>query len=106
MVRKMSLTIRLESFSKYGVTTAIQACTCPMGDTAEWKTKGMPKDYIIAVNADLPEKEQVSAFIHEMLHLWHDDVRTMNPKDVGHLEYLRHKETAEVIDALREGGAF
>ena len=104
MVRKMSLTIRLESFQSYGVTKAIHAVTCPMGDVEEWKAKGMSEDFLIAVNADLPEDEQLIAFIHECIHIFYDDVRTMNPKEVGFLEYLRHEQTEEVVTTLKKRG--
>lgn len=47
--------------------------------------------YVVAVNSGLAEKEQTDAFIHEMLHIWHQDFETCG--SLQHAEADRHQET-------------
>jgi Zn-dependent peptidase ImmA (M78 family) len=47
-------------------------------------------DFIILINKTMTEDEQTLAFLHEMLHVWHNDFR--KKQDVNELEKIRHEE--------------
>ena len=58
------------------------------------------KEITIVINSSLPENEQTASFLHECLHLWHDD--HSSNKDLDEIETARHKETIELLEILKQ----
>ena len=50
-------------------------------------------DYLIVLNEKLNEEEKASAFVHELLHIWHRDHFADN---VQRIEAERHAECARL----------
>ena len=53
------------------------------------------EQYMIFINADLPEEEQQRAFLHEMLHIWNRDLDSKG-ESVQEIESRTHR----IIDSL------
>lgn len=62
----------------------------------------MPKNgkTIVVINEGLTESEQAAAFLHECLHIWHDDHNSQTDADT--LERIRHKELIEILTGILE----
>lgn len=56
----------------------------------------------IVINADNNQGKQTTAFIHEMLHVWHGDHDRGDIKNVQQLEAQRHKETERLQRMTRK----
>lgn len=50
------------------------------------------------VESRLPEDDRAAAFLHECLHLWHDDFKAEIP--VNALEEERHRELERLLRVL------
>lgn len=61
----------------------VHGACCPSNDGG---------NYYIIVNANLTAEEQEKAFIHEALHIWHDDFNS--------------GKTAQEIETERHGGKY
>lgn len=55
----------------------------------------IPGGYMVMINESLPEPNQAAAFVHAMLHIWHNDFDAAQP--VQQLETERHRETDEIL---------
>lgn len=55
-------------------------------------------DYTIILNTDLPDTERAAAFLHEMLHIWHNDFAS--GKSVDQIEQERHVEMERILEIL------
>ncbi len=54
--------------------------------------EGQKDDYTMVINSGMSEREQITTFLHEMLHIWHGD------HDGGRsLEDLERTRTAEMV---------
>lgn len=59
-------------------------------------------DYIILMNGNCSDDQQALTFIHEMLHVWHEDHKQEN-LNVNMIEAVRHEEQARLLRlALKE----
>lgn len=56
--------------------------------------------YYILTNARETDTEQAAAFLHECLHLYHDDLNAGRSAD--EIEQERHRELAELLKVLHE----
>lgn len=54
--------------------------------------------YIILINQTLDEKAQAEAFIHEALHIYHNDFESELSLDK--LESIRHEESESILKAM------
>lgn len=62
-----------------------------------------PGEYSILTNTKKTEKEQAANFLHECLHIYHEDMETENPADADQLERIRHKELLSLLEMLTGG---
>lgn len=56
--------------------------------------------YVVAINEDLCDLERAAAFIHEMLHIYHNDFQDARP--VAEVEKERRKELIQLLRLLIE----
>ena len=56
------------------------------------------ESYLIIINDQKSEQEQAAAFLHECLHIWHNDFSTNT--NALEVEELRHRELAGLADLL------
>ncbi len=99
MTKERSVSIRLitEDFSLHGIK-GVHGMICMLSQVEEFK-----EQYMIVVDSGKDEFTQSTAFIHECLHIWRDDLRKEN-LDVNSCEYECHQEEKAVITALRKMG--
>jgi len=57
-------------------------------------------DYTILLNTELSDTEKAAAFLHEMLHIWHNDFAS--GKSVDQIEQERHAEMEKIMEILLE----
>lgn len=57
-------------------------------------------NYIIVTNQQETETQQAAAFLHECLHLFHDDLNGRG--SVDEIETARHAETIEILEILKQ----
>ena len=57
-----------------------------------------PGAYYIAINEDISPDEQAAAFLHECLHVYHNDFSS--GKTVQQIESERHRELKRVLCLL------
>ena len=67
---------------------------------AEGITAKDEQGYLVVINSMLPEDKQAAAFIHEMLHIWHDDFSGDAP--AGQLESYRHAEAIRLCNIFKQ----
>ena len=84
MERKLTLTITAEELpaSVYGVSV-------PNKD-----------GYTILINGTKPGPEQAAAFLHECLHIWHNDHNDTRTADT--IEAERHEELQQILGLLQK----
>ena len=59
-------------------------------------------EYTIIINQGLTEEKKLEAFIHEMIHLYHEDHE--NKELTGdQIEARAHKKTRDILARLRKG---
>ena len=54
-------------------------------------------NYMIIVNADLPEDKQTKAFLHECLHIWNRDFERTETESVGQIEARTHRQIEQFL---------
>lgn len=81
-------------------TTTLTITTHELPQGIDAFTLYKDEQYAIYVNDTLPATEQAAAFLHECLHLWHDDTSADLPADV--LENVRHRELLEVANIFQQ----
>ena len=59
--------------------------------------------FYVLVNKNLPEPEKALAFLHEALHIWHDDFTSEAP--VSAIEAARHEELVNMLKSEVGSGA-
>lgn len=59
-----------------------------------------PQDYTVCINSALDPDQQAAAFLHECLHIWHDDLRSNSGIPVGSLEDIRHEELKRIATII------
>lgn len=59
-----------------------------------------PQEYNVYVNSNISEDQRAAAFLHEMLHIWHDDLRSNSGIPVGSLEDIRHEELKRIATII------
>ena len=57
-------------------------------------------DYTILINSKLSEDEQAAAFLHEALHIWHDDFNSGRSADS--IEETRKAELHRLIELMNK----
>ena len=60
--------------------------------------KTAAQEYIIAIRKGITEDEKAAAFLHEMLHIYHDDFD--NGLNVHQIESDRHAELERLLTIL------
>lgn len=61
-----------------------------------------PEDYIMLLNGQEDDPETVAAFLHEMLHIYHEDHGRAGGTDG--IEAERHEELQRIITAINKRG--
>lgn len=61
---------------------------------------GAVNHYIIVTNQQETESQQAAAFLHECLHLFHDDLNRGG--SVDKIEAARHTEITELLEILKQ----
>lgn len=56
--------------------------------------------YTIYINSELSDDDQAAAFLHEALHLYHDDTNRKDPADA--IEQERHAEIKRLLQTLSQ----
>lgn len=56
--------------------------------------------YMILINGAEPKPNQAAAFLHECLHIWHDDHNDTRAADT--IEAERHEELRKLLEILTE----
>ena len=51
--------------------------------------------FLVLLNDKSTEIKQASAFLHEMLHIWHDDFNSCRP--INKIEAERHRELTDIL---------
>ena len=59
-----------------------------------------PNEYMVCVNSNVSEDQQAAAFLHECLHIWHDDLRSNGGIPAGSLEHIRHEELKRIATII------
>ena len=72
----------------------------PPGIHGAIMTTGAGKDYIIVTNQQETETQQAAAFLHECLHLFHDDLNRGGSAD--EIEATRRAEIIELLEILKQ----
>ena len=49
-------------------------------------------EYMVIVNADLPQEERAKAFLHEMLHIYNDDFERVLSEGIQRIEADAHEQ--------------
>ena len=57
-------------------------------------------NYIVCLNSEKPSDNQTAGFLHEMLHIFHDDFNS--PEPVANIEADRQAELLRVIKILEQ----
>ncbi len=57
-------------------------------------------EYLVMINSKLSEDEQAASFLHECLHLWHDDFNSNVP--VRKIEETRAGEVKRLIELMNK----
>jgi len=65
-----------------------------------------PSEYIVALNADASDKQKTLAFLHEALHIYHNDFADSS-RSVAEIEAERRAELQELLQLMvsEEAGA-
>ena len=78
---------------KRRMTVTLERVTLPEEIKAFTRMTG-PEEYSVFISDQLTELEAARAWLHEMLHLWHDDFS--RAEDLDRIEAERHKEEIEL----------
>ena len=57
-----------------------------------------PGRYIVVIDSKGTPQQQAAAFLHECLHIWHNDTATTLPAD--QIEQMRHREIIDLLQLL------
>lgn len=76
-------------------TLQIQIKTAKLPQTVHGLTTQQAGAYTIYINEDQTQDEQAAAFLHECLHIYHDDFN--NTRTAGELEEERHAELKRIF---------
>ena len=60
--------------------------------------KNKDDGFVVFLNDKATEIRQASGFLHEMLHIWHDDYNSECPMD--QIEAERHKELKDILNMM------
>lgn len=76
-------------------TLQIQIKTAELPQTVHGLTTQQAGAYTIYINEDQTQDEQAAAFLHECLHIYHDDFNST--RTAGELEEERHAELKRIF---------
>ena len=100
--RHLQIRLVLEDFGQYGISGIYG-----VSQLNQVFSNGN-EDYLILINTDASEERQLEALCHEMIHIWRKDhfpALYGQKVSVDTLEVVCHELTAQVVEALKAGGA-
>lgn len=72
----------------------------PTGAHGAIMATGTDNGYTIVTNQQETETQQAAAFLHECLHLFHDDLNSGG--NAAEIEAARHAELIELLEILKQ----
>lgn len=74
----------------------LQILKLPLPPTVDGASTRDGNKITVLINDQQPQDQQTLAFLHEMLHIWHNDHDTETPS-ISNLELERHEELARLL---------
>ena len=92
----------VEQVLNTGRDISIKVLTAPLPETIHaFVTQRDTETYWIFLNSNKSETQQAASFVHECLHIYHRDTERQD-LTADQIEALRHSETVEILQELRD----
>ena len=91
-------TYEYTTFREWHDLKVIEVTDLPVkGVSCLWDDSG---EYRIFINEGLSDREKLEVFVHEMIHLYHDD-HNNHGEDLQEVEARTHKATEDILKKLQ-----